>query len=1451
MNFYEDGIEMTTSHLDHILLRRLSQRALAWYPTHILYLVSTACATIFMLYLPVRLWELHRSSTKATSASSWLELGKASFGIPLSIILLAYLVELLTSSVDHDMSLVASLVGSLSAALGLSSLLFLEQRRSPRPSDLATLYLVASILCDIILLTVPSGNTTHTRAWRAVLVRCLMHVALLILESLGNRSAFRVFGKPQSPEELNGVLNRAFFAWINPILLQGYKNILVDQDLPPLSRDLKPKATRQSMLQAWNQRGPFFAVIIPRLFLIVFRYSQPILIKQSIKFVMTSPTDGGSHTGYWLVVIAMAIYVGLAVSIAVYQHRLNRLKLVISSALVGLIHDKTMHSPSIAYDNGASTTLMSTDVDTLDGIAEMFHETWAQVLEVVIGVVLLAGEVGWIWPLPIFLIFLCSRMSHYVAKHLQPRQKAWNNATQSRVAATSSTLSSMKVIKMLGFQRYLSSRIQELRKEELSAASKLRWIMVYYNASANALGIFSPAVTLAIFAVIAGVHGRSLDTETAFTTMAILSMVTHPANMVMTIVPRAVGAFAGFDRIQSFLIQPSLHNFRGRLPKATSNNSSWDPTSGQLTQPSPAILLQQLSIGDKQLILKDVNLGVAPGSMVIISGPVGSGKSTLLRAMLGETVPAYGLIKLSTQRIAYCAQKPWLPRGTIREVIHGTTGRVDTKWYQEVKEICCLTHDFNSLPDGDETQIGSRGLNLSGGQRQRVALARALFARCDIVLLDDSFSGLDGKTEHKAFYNLFGPTGLFRKLKSTVVLVSNSTQYFQAADQIVVLGDHRIKEQGTWQAIQVKAVSIAKFTPGPQSKSDVVPSINFDQLRTQFRAKDEAEVDLARQTGDLALYGYYFRFVGLGNILLLTCCTASYSFFITIPQYWLQLWTEAGGKNSTFYIGGFLLLSAMSWTSTNGIMWSNVIRLAPQSGMRLHQHLLHIITSAPSSYFSKTDNGSILNRRESRQDVQLIDKQLPSALSSIGTQIFKLLMQVALLFIAQKWLVLSLPACMILVYIVQKVYLRTSRQLRFLELESRAAVFSSFLESVEGLETIRSFGWAREVIRDNVWCVENSQRPEFLLLSLQRWLNIVLDLLAAAVATSVIAIAVAFQGRISGGQVGIALNIMLVANTTLLRLVENWTMLEISLGAVARLKALEEMTPSEGGKNEKFEPPDNWPSRGRIEFKNVTASYNTESVALQNLSLSINAGQKIIVCGRTGSGKSTLLLTLLRILELQSGSIELDGVDISRVRLDLLRQRSFVTVSQDTLLLSNETLRFNLDPDASLSDDMVIDALARTGLWTHFSEGITDVNRCLVVGPSDTIDISAFSEHPVLDKKVSLLQELSVGQCQLFALCRALIKVNTVQCAGRKPVILLDEVTSSLDFAMESTIHGIIDEEFTGKGHTAIIVAHRLGVLTENTKPGRDVVAWMGDGRLQEVITDVNPTTFKILGENR
>ncbi|KAM0143977.1 hypothetical protein ACHAP3_001246 [Botrytis cinerea] len=488
-----------------------------------------------------------------------------------------------------------------------------------------------------------------------------------------------------------------------------------------------------------------------------------------------------------------------------------------------------------------------------------------------------------------------------------------------------------------------------------------------------------------------------------------------------------------------------------------------------------------------------------------------------------------------------------------------------------------------------------------------------------------------------------------------------------------------------------------------------------------------------------------------------------------------------------------------------------------------------------------TGNGSILNRFS--QDIQLVDKQLPPALQTIITQIFKLLMQVILLFVAQKWLTVSLPACMLVVYVVQKVYLRTSRQLRFLELEARAGVFSSFLESVEGLETIRSFGWSSAVIEDNITSVDNAQRPEFLLLCLQRWLNIVLDLLAATVATSVIALAVVYRDRVSGAQVGIALNVMLVANTTLLKLVESWTTLEISLGAIARLRTLENMTPLEGGMAQTLEPVESWPSKGNVEFKNITASYLPGSTALKNLSLNITSGQKIIVCGRTGSGKSTLLLTLLRLLELQSGQIILDDVDIKKAGLDILRQRCFITVSQDPLLLSNETLRFNLDPDGSTSNETLIASLKRTELW-FFLQGATETDD--ISGPAS--DNTPHNPHPILDKPLSSFPELSVGQSQLLALCRALVKAQTAQHAGRKPIVLLDEVTSSLDSVTESIIHGIIDDEFTQKGHTVICVAHRIEALAKHTEPGRVAVVLLSHGRLQEVITDLNSGTWERLG---
>ncbi|KAJ3575139.1 hypothetical protein NPX13_g4135 [Xylaria arbuscula] len=1133
---------------------------------------------------------------------------------------------------------------------------------------------------------------------------------------------------------------------------------------------------------------------------------------------MDSPTLSTTHSGFWLIVSSIIIYVGLALSTAKYQHSLNRLKLMIRTALISLIYNKTLELPGETYDTGEATTLMSTDTEGLEGIAEMVHEIWAQVLEVLIGIVLLAGQIGWIWPLPLFLIYLCSHMSRFVAKHLQPRQKAWNFATQDRIAATSDMLASIKAIKMLGFQYDITRRIKALRNTELYKAAGLRLVMLYYGITANALGIFSPAITLVLFAAISEASGRTLRTETAFY---------YHGYLEYDYTPCKYGDDYGTANHCRF-----LRAYRETLMGSSTRPLVRDPSSDHLGKLGPAIQIQDVAIGSKGFPLKNINIELAAESFTILSGPTGSGKSSLLRSLIGEVRPAQGSIRLSSHLIGYCAQRPWLSNGTIRQAIRGLANTDDSispwsqKWYDKVIETCCLTQDLASLYDGDLTQIGSRGLNLSGGQRQRVALARAVFARCDILLLDDTFSGLDGDTELTIFNNLFKPTGLLRQLRTTVILVSNSSQYFQAADHVVVLGNSSVVDQGPWQAIKVRIDSVTKFSAASHSLNENTKlEGGYDALNAQLRVKEETKADLARQTGDPAIYA-------------LIVFTLSYGFFIIFPQYWLQLWTERRyDRSDTFYIIGFLIMSLMSWLSTSCQMWSNFTRLYPQSGMKLHSHLLDIVINAPLSFFSATENGSILNRFT--QDIQLTDKQLPSAFATLVTQVSKLLMQVILLCIAGKWLVVSLPACIAVVYVIQKVYLRTSRQLRLLELEARAGVFSSFLETVEGLETIRTFGWSADVTRENIVKVDDSSRPEFLLLCLQRWLNIVLDLLAAAIATAVIIIAVNFKGQVSGAQIGVALNTMLVANTTLLRLVENWALLETSLGAIARLKTLENMTPFEGGRVLGSGPAPDWPQRGHVQLKHATASYQSEVIALKDLSLDIPAGQKLVVCGRTGSGKSTLILTLLRILELRSGKIEIDGIDIKQVSLEVLRRRCFITVSQDPLLLLQETVRFNLDPGASISSDRIMETLRKTELFLHFSRGQkTDPSeRTNPMEPADNVNEfkGPGGEHSVLDQKMSRFPELSVGQRQLFALCRALVKAVLLERSGVKPIVLLDEATSSLDSATESTIYRIIDEEFSQKGYTVIIVAHRVGVLEKHMKTGRDAIAVMGDGKLQNV----------------
>lgn len=106
------------------------------------------------------------------------------------------------------------------------------------------------------------------------------------------------------------------------------------------------------------------------------------------------------------------------------------------------------------------------------------------------------------------------------------------------------------------------------------------------------------------------------------------------------------------------------------------------------------------------------------------------------------------------------------------------------------------------------------------------------------------------------------------------------------------------------------------------------------------------------------------------------------------------------------------------------------------------------------------------------------------------------------------------------------------------------------MAQVEGIATIRAFGWEKDIETANIDALDISQRPSYLLLCLQQWLGIVLDLVVAALVAGLITLAILKPGTTTAGKIGMALNLALVANTSLIGLVRSWTNMDISLAAM-------------------------------------------------------------------------------------------------------------------------------------------------------------------------------------------------------------------------------------------------------------------------------------------------------------
>jgi ATP-binding cassette subfamily C (CFTR/MRP) protein 1 len=393
-------------------------------------------------------------------------------------------------------------------------------------------------------------------------------------------------------------------------------------------------------------------------------------------------------------------------------------------------------------------------------------------------------------------------------------------------------------------------------------------------------------------------------------------------------------------------------------------------------------------------------------------------------------------------------------------------------------------------------------------------------------------------------------------------------------------------------------------------------------------------------------------------------------------------------------------------------------------------------------------------------------------------------MSIALISIGSSYMAASIPVAVFALYWIQRFYLRTSRQLRLLDLETKTPLYQHFTETLEGVTTIRAFGWQKPFDEKAFSKLNDSQRPLFILACIQRWLSLVLGLLIAGMAVLLIALALCIPSQSSGGALGVALNSILAFNMSLTMLISAWTNAETSLGSVARTESFEKYTPIEEESTQPREPGAEWPS-GAVSVENLGFTYADGTIALKNVSFEIAAGQKFAVVGRTGSGKSTLLSSFLRLIDPSEGRIIVDGLDLDHVARNTVRDR-LICLPQDALVFPG-TFKFNLDPEdrCPKAEEMMIAALKSVGLWN-------------LVETRGGVDAELKPES------------LSHGEQQLLALSRAILRKRV---HGGKCILVLDEATSNLDSAAEAVVQKVVKEEFAE--NTVITVAHRLDTIKD------------------------------------
>ncbi|KAJ3794827.1 multidrug resistance-associated ABC transporter [Lentinula aff. detonsa] len=1115
------------------------------------------------------------------------------------------------------------------------------------------------------------------------------------------------------------------------------------------------------------------------------------------------------------------------------------LGLSVRTAIIGCITRKSLRLSARArleHPSGQIFTMISTDADRADKFCIYGHHLWIAPIQLIITAGLLIATLGYsalvglgvlILSLPVQTVFVVIMMKQ--------RQKGVK-ITDSRIRLTTEVLQGIRLLKLYAWEKFYTGKITELRKGELETVRN----SLFATAGLFAMVTFVPILASVLSFITYALSGHDLNVATIFASLQFFNVIQLPLIMLPITLASLSDVFVAFTRISAFLLaeERPASAYDIKLDKQSDiaveckGDFTWDvvlannvgteieepnaATAGQ-KKTGPETHSKQEKNGRKKakkdclpttvqpdsdlpdqlempllqpFQLKDLDFTIRKGAFVAIIGRVGSGKTSILQALIGEMRKLSGEVQLGGS-VAYVAQTPWIKNATVRDnIMFGHPE--DTSRLSGIIHACSLTQDLDVLPNGERTMIGEKGVNISGGQKARISLARAAYSDSDIVLLDDPLSAVDAHVGKDVLENclLSGPLA-----DKTRILVTHALHFLDKTDYIYIVEEGAIKEQGTYQDLVKNSDTFASLMSAYMQNMSTRASAtsNKRELNIKKLINDPLIQTEERNIGAVtwATYKQYFDFSGgtgwvpliFGLLVLMQSCQVATTLLLgfwtaeSIPGFrqndYIALYTSFGAGQALF---SFLLTCAFG-------------QIGIRSSLNLFASALKQVLTSPVSFFDTTPIGRILSRFSKDQDT--LDTQLPLIMMQFLTAVSSVVGTVGLVFYTFPLLGIIFAPMTILYWLISLYYRRTSVEVKRLDSLARSNFYSSFSETLTGITTVRAYRIENHSMKTAEMGLDLENRAYYITVALQWWLMIRLQLFASTMILGIGLFAVGFRNSVNPSTIGVLLSYTLNGNLFDLdmpvisaEMISNYTIQEMSMNAVERLLMYTQLPPEEP---ESMEPQDlsDWPSQGEIEFKNVDMMYREGlPLVLQDVSFCIRAGEKVAIVGRTGAGKSSLLQALFRVVEVQRGTIAIDGRDITSVDLGNLRTK-VVLVPQDSVLFLG-TLRQNLDPLGIRTDVELITILQSTSL--------------IPKNTSQNNLEQKFSLESNIDDEGS---NFSAGEKQLLALCRALVL--------KSKIVVLDEATSSVDIETDAKIQQTIQSEFASS--TLVCIAHRIHTI--------------------------------------